>query len=142
MKKTLLICLIAVTAMFGCKKNDDEKTVNKLLGQWKGLTEKETEYVNGQLLREEEPYAYEENELMLEFREKQFEIFEYGKATEEPYTYTVSGNKITYTEDGDTKVVTIKSQTDTNLVLVSEDTEVSGNGITYKEVIERTFVKK
>ncbi|MES2455805.1 MAG: lipocalin family protein [Bacteroidota bacterium] len=143
MKKILLICLIAVTALVGCKKDDNEsKTSNdKLIGKWMAKTEIEFEYENGKLVRQEDPSSYDTDEYVIEFTGTQIKQYEFGESIEEPYNYTVSGDKINYTEDGNSKFITIKSQSDKNLVLLMEDVDVI-NGVTFKEVLEISLVKK
>ena len=143
MKKTLLICLIAITALAGCKKDDNEAkgSNDKLIGKWMAKTDIEFEYENGKLVRQDDPSSYDTDEYVIEFTGTQIKQYEFGEPIEEPYNYTVSGDKITYTEDGNSKVITIKSQSDKNLILLMEDVDVS-NGITYKEVVEISLVKK
>jgi len=143
MKKILLICLIAVTALVGCKKDDNEsKTSNdKLIGKWMAKTEIEFEYENGKLVRQDDPSSYDTDEYVIEFTGTQIKQYEFGESIEEPYNYTVSGDKINYTEDGNSEFITIKSQSDKNLVLLMEDVDVI-NGVTFKEVLEISLVKK
>jgi len=104
-------------------------------------TEIEAEFQNGKLIRQDEPYNYQTDELVVEFTGTQIKQTEFGKSIEEPYTYSVSGDKINYTEDNKPKTITIKSQSNNNLVLVVEETDIH-DGITYKEVVETSFVKK
>jgi hypothetical protein len=143
MKKTLLICFIAITALVGCKKGNGEAagSNDKLIGKWMAKSEIEFEYENGKLLRQDDPYNYAADELVIEFTGSQIKQTEFGKTIEEPYNYTVSGDKIKYIEDNENKVITIKSQSDNSLVLLKEEVEID-NGVTSKEVLEISLVRK
>lgn len=143
MKKTLLICFIAITALVGCKKDNGEGagSNDKLIGKWMAKSEIEFEYESGKLLRQDGPYKYAADELVIEFTGSQIKQTEFGKTIEEPYSYTVSGDKIKYIEDNENKVITIKSQSDNSLVLLKEEVEID-NGVTSKEVLEISLVRK
>ncbi len=141
MKKTLIAFLIAATTLIGCKKDKSEATADKLVGKWMATSEVETEYENGKITHKDDPFNYSADQWVVEFTGTQIKQYEFGKAIEEPYNYSVSGDKITYTEDNKPKTIIIKTQTDTNLILSYEETETL-NGITYREVNEVSFVKK
>ncbi|MES2808855.1 MAG: hypothetical protein V4619_09540 [Bacteroidota bacterium] len=110
-----------------------------VIGTWMATTEYEQQLENGVVKREYND-TYRPNELVVVISATQLKFYESG-VLESTVNYTLAGDKITYVENGKNNTRTIKSITDTQMVLTYDDPK-SANGINYNEHIETTFVRQ
>ncbi|MES2808856.1 MAG: hypothetical protein V4619_09545 [Bacteroidota bacterium] len=141
MKKTLLICLIAITAIIGCKKDENKVAASKLIGSWRATIEFSQSYENGTLKYKDTSRYDGADELNLVFTTTEMKIYEDGDL-ENTSAYTYSDNKLTFTdEDGDKQTLGISFGGDNQFVATDDYTETY-NGVVQRFVSATTFVKK
>ncbi len=141
MKKTLLICLIAITAIIGCKKDENKVASAKLVGSWRATIELSQSFENGTLKYRDTTNFTDPNEFNLVFTATEMKIYDDGDL-ENTSAYTYTDGKLTFTdEDGDKKTLTVAFSGD-NQFVANEDYTETHNNIVYRQVSATTFVKK
>lgn len=126
--KLMLICLMAVFSLAGCKKGEEEKTTaQKILGKWNIAMKESTETING--LAEKDTDTGKPGEY-LDFRTNNTVYLKEDGSTEEGAGYTIDSDKqITFIYDGTDKTTfTINVLTDNKLVLYSKET-ITNSGL-------------
>lgn len=129
--------LLAVVTITGCKKDDDEKAADNIIGKWYPTSSVDTEYLNGKLISQETDTDFG-NEFT-EFRSNGTAVDYDGDG----YTYKITGSKLIMREDGDDddEVYEIKKINSKELVIFSENTYEDGAD-KYKYTSELTLIKK
>jgi hypothetical protein len=135
---TLLLLLIAAVTFTGCKKDDDEKAADNIIGKWYEVSSLETEYKNGTQISQE-TITNNDPDNYTEFRSNGTAVDGDG----DEYTYKITGKTLTMREvgDDDDEVYEIKKITSGDLVIYGENTYQDGNN-NYRYTTESTFKKK
>lgn len=134
MKRILLLsALFAVMAITGCKKDKDENPNAKaILGKWFAKSYSTATYTNG---------VKTDSSLETEFTDNDYVEFRSdGTATdgEDTFTYSVNGNTITTTSQGETLESEITTLSGSTLGLTIDVTETY-EGQRFRYVIETTY---
>lgn len=133
MKRLTLALLIIFTAMTACKKDDAERSNERLIGRWTVESMAYVEYVNGQ---EKERDQYSNPGLEWEFRKDGTAVVNTdGEDVDAKWTVTDKNLQLVV-PDGTKLDLTIISLTNNNLHLSIENDVEIRNGITYKEIVE------
>lgn len=143
MKKILIICLITLTGLAGCKKeNQDKKNNRNLLGTWQVQKQVRIEYENN-VEKDRDERIYDDEVLQFIFQgENKLSIKNGtdGDNTEE-YTYTLNGDTLELREGDSITTLLLRFNGNRQMILSLEDIDVDGD-ITYKDVTEFTLDKK
>lgn len=140
----MMVALMSVASFTSCNGDDDDDpespvSNSKIVGTWKCTHEKYIYKENGKVVEEyDEPY---DGILLYEFTSKGILIMsETGNS--ELATYTLSGDKLTITNDeGDTGVVYVKKLDKNNLEFEFTDKGTYDDGDTYEEYSYVKFEK-
>lgn len=134
---TLFALLLAVVTITGCKKDDDEKAAENIIGKWYPTSSIETEYLNGKMISQETETDFDNG--FTEFRSNGTAVDDDG----DEYTYKITGSKLTMRENGDDddEVYDIKKINSSELVIFGESTYENGAD-KYRYTSEITFKKK
>ena len=132
----MMVALMSVASFTSCNGDDDDDpespaSNSKIVGTWRCVHEKYIYKENGKVVEEYDgPY---EGLLLYEFTSKGILIMtESGDA--EMATYTLSGDKLTITNDeGDTGVVYVKKLNKNNLEFEITDKGTYQDGTTYED---------
>ncbi|AOM80117.1 hypothetical protein BFS30_24920 [Pedobacter steynii] len=143
MKKILIICLVTLAGLAGCKKeNQDKKNNRNLLGTWQVQKQVRIEYENN-VEKDRDERIYDDEVLQFIFQgENKLSIKNGtdGDNTEE-YTYTLSGDTLELREGDSITTLLLRFNGNKQMILSLEDIDVDGD-ITYKNVTEFTLDKK
>lgn len=143
MKKILIICLVTLAGLAGCKKeNQDKKNNRNLLGTWQVQKEVRIEYENN-VEKDRDERIYDDEVLQFIFQgENKLSIKNGtdGDNTEE-YTYTLNGDTLELREGDSITTLLLRFNGNRQMILSLEDIDVDGD-ITYKDVTEFTLDKK
>lgn len=133
MKKTLLILLVAVTALASCKKDPEDK----LKGRWDLAKSYSIYKVNGTVVSEDTDTG---GDMYLVFDGNKVTMYRNGEVDSKG-TFTATENSITITdEDGDAETSSLRWNSKKEFVVSSEETEtVNDQTHYYKD--EMTFKK-
>ncbi|MBC8053009.1 MAG: DUF5004 domain-containing protein [Sphingobacteriaceae bacterium] len=143
MKHFRLLPLLFIILVFSnCAKDDDSNVKAKLIGKWKLIQERETEYEDGVKVNED-LYTEFEVESAVEFKSDGKLTFTEGNFSDDAtYTVNLSGTKLTIDyRIHPTAEVDIKSLTSSELILVFANTDTQ-NGLDYKKVTEASYKKR
>lgn len=130
--------LLAVSVAFTSYKNDDSRAA--LLGQWHINKEVTLNFENNKNVNEEIQLS-DQNEHFIKINSNSTGFWETdGNAV--PFTYSLDsqGKLFTMIISGVKAVYTVKTLSETNMVLYIEDT-ATHNGVAYKESTEYTLSK-
>ena len=140
----MMVALISVASFTSCNGDDDDDpespvSNSKIVGTWKCTHEKYIYKKNGKVVEEyDEPY---DSYLLYEFTSKGTLIMSETGVTE-LFTYTLTGDKLTITDDdGDTGVVYVKKLNKNNLEIEFTDKGTLDDGTTYEEYNYAKFEK-
>ncbi|MNR14073.1 hypothetical protein D3C85_1305250 [compost metagenome] len=143
MKKILIICLVTLSGLAGCKKEDHDKKNNRnLLGTWQVQKEVRIEYENN-VEKGREERIYDDEVLQFIFQEENKLSIKNGTAEDnaEEYTYTLNGETLELREGDSITTLILRFNGNKQMILSLEGIDVDDN-ITYKDVTEFTLDKK
>ena len=139
----MMVALISVASFTSCGGNDDDDPESpagnsKIVGTWKCTHEKFICKENGKIIEEyDEPY---EGLWILEFT-ADGKIIGTDGASVDTGVYTLSGNKLTITdEDGETEVAYVK-KLDSKTLEVESTFKETDNGYIHEDYQSVTFVR-
>lgn len=121
MKKQLLFLMLIAGCMLaftGCKK-DDEVKAGDLQGRWDLVSENYKLYVNGQV-RDQDNDEYEIGESYIIFDGNTASTYDNGDL-DFVETFTISGDKLIFTFEGETHEVTVKWNNNDQVVITDRD---------------------
>lgn len=131
MKKHILLLLVAVVTIGGCKKekiNNDQANTQQFQGKWKVTHAKITSLKNGQVIETEEEA---DGVLIFEFAGNALKLTE-NDQTNGDYLFSVEGDELVIKNNGEIIFFKYKFISGTQLELSQSET-VTRNYITYED---------
>ncbi|MDR6784346.1 hypothetical protein ABIE26_002265 [Pedobacter africanus] len=136
MKKYILLLLVSIITVAGCKKdklNNTKANTRQFQGKWKVTYTKNTSLKNGQVVEtQEEPDGL----MVFEFTGNTLTLNENGKITDN-YLFDIEGDELVIRENGDAIFFKYKFASGTQLELSQSET-VTQNNVTYED--KQTYV--
>lgn len=145
MKKLLLIAICSLFVTTSCRKDDDEKKVDLIVGTWK-LNKQVTQYGNG-TSETENPNSCEAQSNFVFASDKNLLSNEYYSSgtscvlddTSGTYSYDETTKLLTLILDGDNNSVKVETLNSNELIISVEEGDLDGDGKTDKFL---TYLKK
>lgn len=128
MKRSILLLLLTVVVLSGCKKDKDDDASVAILGKWYISKTVEMDYENSVKVFEETDTDYDNTDFFVFKENGVLEV-----SGDDDYKYSLNANATVLTIDSDD--YPIKALDANSLVFYMEDTEVSA-GVTYKYYFE------
>ncbi|WP_316801825.1 hypothetical protein [Pedobacter nototheniae] len=141
MKKIITICFLALIGLVSCKKEStDKKNNNNLMGTWEVEKMLEIRYENDvEKNRYEDKYSA--NEMLFVFEGDNVTVKNNNDAGE-VYSYTLKGEEFVMTKGNTSQYLNLKFNSNAQMVLSLEDSNVDSKGIKHRNVSAYTLNKK